>query len=176
MNRSRCHPSPEHEEFRADHPALMSNAHPTPKRRLSRLLLRAFEYYDGSVPIQAVVINACYRASRNYKSGRYDVVRCPVRSLDLPMEAVPDGLVFPASRDLKDLNALSSVHPECLVSHPATSLRCLPLQTGVQAIQLSPYTSCPDPPRPRQLKRFGPFPSMLLSPVSFEIAAITGQG
>src|SRR3954469_18333795 len=42
---------------------------------------------------------------------------------------------------------------------------------GVRAVSLSPITSCADPPGSRWLRPFGPFPDMLLSPVSFEITA-----
>lgn len=34
-------------------------------------------------------------ASRNYESGRYDVVRCPVRSLTLRWRMRRNGLAFP---------------------------------------------------------------------------------
>src|SRR3954464_9110061 len=42
---------------------------------------------------------------------------------------------------------------------------------GVRAVSLSPITSCADPPGSRVVCPFGPFPDMLLSPVSFEITA-----
>lgn len=149
LDRSRCRPSPDPQNFRPSCPELIFS---TIRRfRLSRSLLRAFEYYDGSVPIQVISrADACLGHPVITKAGDTMWLGAPFVHLPLRWRMRRMGWLSRYRGWRTSTPCPLSIR--CAVS---VVLRhrsgCRPLQTRVQAIQLSPYTSCPDPPHRKRL-------------------------